>query len=685
LVENKKPTVGKRPKQLAAALGVICLLLMLLVGGVFGSEDPAPGNPCVPNGAGSYGMGVSGAGGARLAGLNERQLALARNTVAIGKHRGEPDSVIVGNLVAEITESGLRNLANKNVPESLNYPHDGVGADHTSVGPNQMLASWATQAGGMGRLMDPTYQANWFYDQADKVPGGKTMAPAELAQAVERSSANAYAGQMKLAQSVFTAVSGTINTDPGDGAAAEDVAAASGAPSSQTPAASGANPMQTAADQAVAAGHGKGLKVAIALSDPTNPSAGAFYDGDTTGTMPSASLIKLGVAVAAAIAIDDHKVDQADVAGVMRPMIVVSDNDATNALVDKLGGLSYINSTVQGLGVSGADYTMGRTVGENGGGNDPNQMSVRGAQTLLQIIYDSAIKGQGKLSKASATLIMDDLKAQNSEGANAKWDSVIPRPALAHKTGELPGSGTAHEAGFIFDTSTNKWVGVSIMTTGGTDASLATNNAVINAFGKQIFANLQSAVPGGDRAPPPNLAAAVCAPNNTLQAVGGTAAQQAVVNAALKQVGIIYAWGGGNNNGPTLGIHDGGVADAHGDYAKVGFDCSGLIQYAYWQGAHIQLTKPSGNQLSATQKWKVGTNVPTAQMQPGDLIFFGPGGGTHIQMYIGDGKIVEAPESGETVHVKPYNPNGGQVAVTRPLAGLPAQQTGAANAATNQD
>ncbi|NKY87561.1 C40 family peptidase [Nocardia veterana] len=134
--------------------------------------------------------------------MNERQLELARNGVAIGKQRRVPQSVIVAELAAMITESTLRNLANSNVPESLNYPNDGVGADHDSVGPHQMRVSvWASA--GIATLMNAIYQINWFYNQAATIPGAASMTSAELAQAVEVSAPNAYAGQLDLAQRLY--------------------------------------------------------------------------------------------------------------------------------------------------------------------------------------------------------------------------------------------------------------------------------------------------------------------------------------------------------------------------------------------------------------------------------------------------------------------------------------------------
>lgn len=127
---------------------------------------------------------------------------------------------------------------------------------------------------------------------------------------------------------------------------------------------------------------------------------------------------------------------------------------------------------------------------------------------------------------------------------------------------------------------------------------------------------------------------------------------EAVVQRALAQLGTIYAWGGGNSHGPTRGIRDGGVADAHGDYRKIGFDCSGLMLYAF-AGAGIDLAHYSGYQYQA------GEQVPVSQMRRGDMLFWQSGGRVHhVALYLGDGRMVEAPYSGARVRVAPIRYSG---------------------------
>ena len=126
--------------------------------------------------------------------------------------------------------------------------------------------------------------------------------------------------------------------------------------------------------------------------------------------------------------------------------------------------------------------------------------------------------------------------------------------------------------------------------------------------------------------------------------MSGSAAVETVVARAMSQIGVPYSWGGGNANGPTLGIRDGGVADSYGDYKHIGFDCSGLMVYAF-AGVGISLPHYSGYQYTA------GTQVPVKEAQRGDMLFWGANGSQHVTLYLGDGKMIEAMESGTTIHV----------------------------------
>jgi cell wall-associated NlpC family hydrolase len=130
-------------------------------------------------------------------------------------------------------------------------------------------------------------------------------------------------------------------------------------------------------------------------------------------------------------------------------------------------------------------------------------------------------------------------------------------------------------------------------------------------------------------------------------ASGGNGGISSVIDRALSQVGVSYAWGGGNTRGPTKGIRDGSVADSFGDFRKTGFDCSGLMIYAFG-AAGVGLPHYSGYQYNA------GKKVPISAIRPGDMLFWAEDGMIHhVALYIGEGQMVEAPYSGGKVRITP--------------------------------
>lgn len=74
------------------------------------------------------------------------------------------------------------------------------------------------------------------------------------------------------------------------------------------------------------------------------------------------------------------------------------------------------------------------------------------------------------------------------------------------------------------------------------------------------------------------------------------------------------------------------------------YDCSGLTMRAYG-AAGLRLPHYSGAQYAMFPK------VPIDQLQPGDLVFRGPGGSAHVAIYIGNGKIITAPQTGDVVKI----------------------------------
>jgi peptidoglycan DL-endopeptidase RipA len=131
--------------------------------------------------------------------------------------------------------------------------------------------------------------------------------------------------------------------------------------------------------------------------------------------------------------------------------------------------------------------------------------------------------------------------------------------------------------------------------------------------------------------------------NGAIPRVYGRQASEYVIRRAMSQMGVPYSWGGGNAAGPSRGIDDGA--------GTVGFDCSGLILYAF-AGVGIKLPHYSGSQ------YDMGRKIPSAQMRRGDVIFYGPGGSQHVTLYLGDGQMLEAPYTGSTVKISPVRTSG---------------------------
>ncbi|MDX1877279.1 NlpC/P60 family peptidoglycan endopeptidase RipA [Mycolicibacterium sp. 141076] len=131
--------------------------------------------------------------------------------------------------------------------------------------------------------------------------------------------------------------------------------------------------------------------------------------------------------------------------------------------------------------------------------------------------------------------------------------------------------------------------------------------------------------------------------NGAIPRVYGKQASEYVIKRAMSQIGVPYSWGGGTAAGPSTGIDSGA--------GTVGFDCSGLILYAF-AGVGIKLPHYSGNQYEA------GRKIPTSQARRGDVIFYGPGGSQHVTLYLGNGQMLEAPYTGSNVKVSPVRTSG---------------------------
>jgi murein DD-endopeptidase len=115
----------------------------------------------------------------------------------------------------------------------------------------------------------------------------------------------------------------------------------------------------------------------------------------------------------------------------------------------------------------------------------------------------------------------------------------------------------------------------------------------------------------------------------------GTKQSSNVVNRAVKAIGTPYRWGG---TSPTKG-----------------FDCSGLVKYAFNDVSEVDLPRTSNAMAEGH-----GQKVDRKDLKPGDLLFFNIKSQkvNHVAIYLGDDQFVHAPRRGKSVTIdtlkKPY-------------------------------
>jgi hypothetical protein len=142
---------------------------------------------------------------APVAGLSQAEMDNAVAIIETGKRMNVPKRAHVVAIATSLQETRLRNLANTRVPQSLNFPHQGVGSNFDSVGLFQQRPSqgWGTAT----ELMDPATASGRFYGRLVRVSGWETMSVGAAAQAVQRSAfPGAYDKQQPQAQKIVDAI-----------------------------------------------------------------------------------------------------------------------------------------------------------------------------------------------------------------------------------------------------------------------------------------------------------------------------------------------------------------------------------------------------------------------------------------------------------------------------------------------
>jgi cell wall-associated NlpC family hydrolase len=138
---------------------------------------------------------------------------------------------------------------------------------------------------------------------------------------------------------------------------------------------------------------------------------------------------------------------------------------------------------------------------------------------------------------------------------------------------------------------------------------------------------------------------------------GASSVGVGALEVAARWIGEPYAFDGGDFDGPTVGKCLSGAAfdDCH----IVGFDCSGLVLYAFSQASNGLIHMVH----SAAAMYRTYPQVAAADAQPGDLVFaeFGedsPGLPGHVGIYAGNGMVLDAPHSGAFVREEAVAPWG---------------------------
>lgn len=107
-------------------------------------------------------------------------------------------------------------------------------------------------------------------------------------------------------------------------------------------------------------------------------------------------------------------------------------------------------------------------------------------------------------------------------------------------------------------------------------------------------------------------------------------AQKTAMNKLMGQIGKPYHWGGSS--------------------PRTGFDCSGLVYYAYKDLVKFRIPR------TANEMYHLRDAAPVnrGELQNGDLVFFrtqGRGTADHVGVYVGNGKFIQSPRSGQDIQI----------------------------------
>ncbi|WP_435926635.1 C40 family peptidase [Dryocola sp. BD613] len=107
-------------------------------------------------------------------------------------------------------------------------------------------------------------------------------------------------------------------------------------------------------------------------------------------------------------------------------------------------------------------------------------------------------------------------------------------------------------------------------------------------------------------------------------------AQKTAMNKLMGQIGKPYRWGGAS--------------------PRTGFDCSGLVYYAYKDLVKFRIPRTANEMYHLRD----AASVDRGELENGDLVFFrtrGRGAADHVGVYIGNGKFIQSPRSGRDIQI----------------------------------
>jgi cell wall-associated NlpC family hydrolase len=306
-----------------------------------------------------------------------------------------------------------------------------------------------------------------------------------------------------------------------------------------------------------------------------------------------------------------------------------------------------VASAVSAYESDGAPGSLGSSIGSLLVSEDPNELLTTGAEQQMLADHQANI-----VTRMTLAVQARDTAAQTEKAAlaavtheTARLNAIRARADRALAAGQVAFKNL--RADLTHAKATQKQADTALSTfLGGWSAADPARAGQLNQRYEAIALQVSHAKPAPVR-------------SHWTAAIGRT-----VVNRALQYLGTPYAWAGGNTAGPTAGVCAGGAArhDCH----LTGFDCSGLALFAW--APYLAMAHNAETQYSS------GTFHPAlTALLPGDLLFWSSNakvsGIHHVAVYVGDGNVIQAPQSGDIVRITPLRSvSSGLYGATRPMS-----------------